>query len=51
MPERVRQVVPQPVLEVVDEGEEERSDERRRDPDGRPEQHEAEVRPPVEAGA
>ena len=49
VPERVRQVVPQPVLEVVDEREEERGDERCGNPDRRAEEHEAEICPPFQA--
>ena len=41
--ERVGEVVPEPVLDVVDQREEERRDERRGDPDPCPEQHEVEV--------
>ena len=45
MAERVREVVPEPVLEVVHEREEERCDECGRDADRRAEQHEVEVIP------
>ena len=41
--EAVRQVVPEPVLELVDEGEEQRRDERRRYADRRRQRDEAEV--------
>ncbi len=44
MAERVRKVVPEPVLHVVDECEEERGHERRGDPDQRTERDEPEVR-------